>query len=364
MVEAIQETGTETKIIITCRYDFDSDLLEFFYKQGLEPLKKAELTKKLNRLEYFSSDKLSEDIRDRALNLADGNPRLLEFLNSEILARKDAEVKLTELQQNPELWKDQIIHEELYQLIDEPLQQILSYCLVYELWGKQENESGEKWQEIFRLLFADKDNPDRFRQGFSQMLKVQYNEEADKALELELRRLKDELPAENLCCQLEGYLRQGEWRKADEETAWIFYFVMVKQGYKDWYELCQYFPSMTLNEIDQLWVNYSQGNFGFSIQKQICENMEKNSEQDLDSWEEVGKQIGWYGVNDWKIYSSLFFSIKTPKGNLPALFASRAWIHSCGFSLYLPHASESQRGSRAHLCHVIFSRINNLTYGV
>ena len=77
LVEAIQETGTNNRIIITCRYDFDSDLLEYFYKQGLQPLKGSELAKKLNRLENFQSDKLPQYLRERALNLADGNPRLL-----------------------------------------------------------------------------------------------------------------------------------------------------------------------------------------------------------------------------------------------------------------------------------------------
>ena len=98
LVEAIQETGSEHRIIITCRFEFDSDLLNFFFSQGLEPLRKAELTKKLNRLEHFSSDNLSKELRERALNLADGNPRLLEFLNNDVLGKEDVEAKLTELE--------------------------------------------------------------------------------------------------------------------------------------------------------------------------------------------------------------------------------------------------------------------------
>ncbi len=65
-----------------------------------------------------------------ALNLADGNPRLLEFLNNDILGREDAEAKLAELENSPDLWKDKIIWQELYQLIDQPLQQVLSHCLI------------------------------------------------------------------------------------------------------------------------------------------------------------------------------------------------------------------------------------------
>ncbi len=398
LVETIQETGTDNKIIITCRYEFDSDLLEFFFSQGLEPFRKAELTKKLNRLEYFSSDKLSEDLRNRALNLADGNPRLLEFLNNEILCEKDAEGKLTKLEQSPELWKDKIIWEELYQLIDEQLQQVLSYCLVYELrvpmvaleavcdslpnyqqklqrgldlgliemspepeesnrvyrisrilphiiptirlseapdvyslyrkahqklhqlWGNKNNKSEERWREIFRLLFADKDNAARFRHGFSQMLTVQFNEEGDRALESELRQLKDELLKEdNFYDQLEECLRQQDWSQADEETAWLFYLVMVLQGYEDWQELCQNFPNDTIKEIDRLWVEYSRGRFGFSIQKRVWESVGGSKDADYETWVKFGTQIGWYGLNDWIDYNALPFSLEATQGNLPIL---------------------------------------------
>jgi hypothetical protein len=133
LVMAIIETGTQHRIIITCRYEFKSDLLDYFYKQGLEPLRKAELAKKLNRLDKFNSDNLSEEIKKRALTLADGNPRLLEFLNDEVLVMDNVEARLTELEQHPEQWKDRIIWEELYQQIDEPLQEALSNCLVYNI---------------------------------------------------------------------------------------------------------------------------------------------------------------------------------------------------------------------------------------
>ncbi|MGK7950778.1 MAG: GUN4 domain-containing protein [Xenococcaceae cyanobacterium] len=403
LVKAILETGTENKIIITCRYEFDSDLLEFFLPQGLESFKKAELTKKLNRLEHFCSDDLAENIRNRALDLANGNPRLLEFLNNEILGKEDTEAKLTELEQSPELWKDKIIWKELYQLIDEPLQEVLSHCLVYEipvpmaaleavcdslpkyqkqlqrgldlgliemspeprkenrvyrvsrilphiiptirlpeapkvnslyrnaheklheLWGHKKNRSEEKWREIFRLLFADKESPERFRQGFSQMLAVECNLEADRAFESELRQLKDELPEENFYSQLEDYLRQGDWRKADEETAWLFYLVMVQQGYEDWSELCTYFPNQILKEIDQLWVDYSQGHFGFSIQKRIWENVGGNPNPDYETWEKFCNQVEWYEENDSKEYKSLPFSIESLDGNLPALWITRRY---------------------------------------
>ncbi len=402
LVRAIQDTGTQNRIIITCRYKFDFNLLNSFFSQGLEAFQKAELTKKLNRLEHFSSDQLSQELRDQSLSLADGNPRLLEYLNDEVLGKPDAAAKLTELEQSPEQWKNKIIWPDLYKLIDEPLQQVLSHCLIYEipvpmealevvcaalpnyqqqlhrgrelgfieispdvqaenqvfrfsrilphiipnirlpeapevyslykkayeklhqLWGNKQNESPEKWQEIFRLLFADQENPERFRQGFYEMLAVQYNSEADQALESDLRQLKNELSTDNLCRQLEDYLRQQEWRKADEETAWIFYQVMVQQDYEDWSELCRNFPCETLKQIDQLWVDNSQGRFGFSIQKQIWESVGGHPDAKYEIYEKFCDKVEWRKEGEWLLYSNLTFNNNTtPEGYLPVLPLAR-----------------------------------------
>jgi hypothetical protein len=429
LIWAILRTGTEHRVIITCRYIFNSELLYHFHEQGLEPLREAELSKKLSRLEHFNSQKIAEDLRERALDLADGNPRLLEFLNDEVLGEQDAETKLDELEQSPEHWKNKVIWEELYQLVDEPLQQVISHCLSYEipvpmtalevvceslpiyqqqllrgrklgllevshesqeenrvyrvsrilpnvfpriqlpeapdvylLYKKARNkllelqklnEASDRWQEIFRLLFADKENPERFRQAFSEMLEYQIpesqsNELANSALELELRKRKDELFEEDLYSQLEDYLSRKEWKKADEETAWLFYVVMVQQNYKNWSELCQTFPSKTLNRINQLWLNYSEEKFGFSVQKRIWESvggksdpvgldieayanriLEKTNEKpDVDhtAWDKFGKQVGWYVANAWREYNDLPFSTQSPAGNLPALVFTRTFL--------------------------------------
>jgi CHAT domain-containing protein len=404
LVWAIEETNYYHRIIITCRYEFDSDLLHSFYPlSNLESFKfkEADLQKKLRRLENFNSDKIDESYIERALKLADGNPRLLEWLNDEVLSADDINTQLTKYENSPEGWKEKVIWELENQpklQLDEDIEKIVSRCLIYEipvplsalevvcesisgyqqllkrarelglievshepeklsyvsrihprinpnirlpeppdvyslyrkahdklheLWGNEENRSEEKWREIFRLLFADKGNPLRFRQGFSEMLAVQDNPPADRALESELRRLKDELPEDNLCYQLEDYLRQGKWREADEETAWLFYLVMVQQGYEDWLELCENFPSEILNEIDQLWVDNSQGHFGFSIQKRLWECVK--------SWEELGKQVGWRamisGREEWerfqREYNSLPFSTGSPPAYLPALYLGR-----------------------------------------
>ena len=101
--------------------------------QGLDGFRKLDLQKKLNRLEHFKFDKIDKTLIERALILADGNPRLLEFINDEVLSQPNLEKKLNQLETHPEDWKGKIIWSELYEQIDKPLENILSYCLVFEI---------------------------------------------------------------------------------------------------------------------------------------------------------------------------------------------------------------------------------------
>jgi|GEM_PF-653611 len=389
LILAVQETGTSNRILITCRYDFHSDLLSFFYKQGLDRFSQTVLTKKLNRLKNFDSDKISESLRERALILADGNPRLLEHID-DILGNPNFETKLTELEQNPGLWKEKVIWDELYPLIDEPLQKILSHCLVYEipvpmaalesvceslpnykqqlkrgtdlalidvssetrednrvyrvsrilthiilsiklpegtevyslyqkaseklyqLWGVKENPSQEQWQEIFRLKFANKENSERFREGFYQMLAVQmlaveYNSVVYQAFESELRKVTSNFVGVELC-KLENYLKQQQWKEADKETAWIFYQVMVKENHENFDKLLKNFPCEILREIDRLWLDNSTNKFGISRQSQIykswLDNSTKNNINKFDISLEMRTYLNSRGIatyEDWRI---------------------------------------------------------------
>ncbi|MEH2282341.1 MAG: GUN4 domain-containing protein [Nostoc sp.] len=70
--------------------------------------------------------------------------------------------------------------------------------------------------------------------------------------------------------QLAYYLAAGKWKEADEETDRLMLQVAgrEKQGYLDLDDIRQ-FPCKDLRTIDQLWVQYSNGHFGFSVQKEI-----------------------------------------------------------------------------------------------
>lgn len=432
LVWAIQEADSRHRIIVTCRYDFESDLLNFFYKQPLEAFRKSELRKKLNRLEAFNSEKIDKNLIEKALRLADGNPRLLEWLNDEVLSKEDADSRLSELEASPDDWKGRIIWEELYEQIDSPLERILSHCLVFEipvpwpaleavcesisgyreqlgralklglievspepdesqrvyrvsrilpyimpsirlpelsevfytlyrkalemlykLWGNSANKSEDKWREIFRLAFADRENSARFRQGFAWMLEVQFNAEAERAYELELRKVIDQLLDKDLCCQLKDWLQQKKWIKADEETTWIFYQMMVIHKYQDWEKLLEQFPSQTLNEIDQLWVKYSEGHFGFSRQKSIWANVGGSLNNDYANFQNFISQVGWPGIGAERYpFGSKDIDLCSPKdlkkGIFPCQYITRNGRGS-GFYLHMWSNYKYSLGMKRHM---------------
>ncbi|WP_193200668.1 CHAT domain-containing protein [Nostoc sp. MG11] len=403
LVWAIKENNADHRIIITCRYGFESDLDESFYKQPLESFCTSDLQKKLSRLKAFNSEDIDRNLIEQAKTLADGNPRLLEWLNDEVLLGEDAETKLSQYEASSEGWKEKLIwfkeNTPKLQIDNKSVERIISHCLIFEipvprqaleavcesnkeqlspaielglievspepdeskrlyrvsrilpniipniqlpkppqvyslyqkaheilheLWGNQENKSEEQWQKIFRLKFANKENPERFRQGFSQMLAVQYNPEADKAFEGELRKVADDLVKDGLCIQLENYLQHKQWKEADEETAWIFYQVMVKEKHKDWSELLKNFPCETLREINQLWLQNSKDQFGISIQAEIYQSLGSPSYRD-DNWDIFGERVGWKQTSNsggWLSYGELINIIKNNEGMPPDVTSS------------------------------------------
>ncbi|MBD2494800.1 GUN4 domain-containing protein [Nostoc sp. FACHB-280] len=70
--------------------------------------------------------------------------------------------------------------------------------------------------------------------------------------------------------QLAYYLAAGMWKEADKETFKLMLKVagQEKQGYLELDDI-RNFPCEDLRIIDKLWVDYSNGRFGFSVQKEI-----------------------------------------------------------------------------------------------
>ena len=69
--------------------------------------------------------------------------------------------------------------------------------------------------------------------------------------------------------ELEQYLHQKMWQKADEQTIKMMLNVTKNQGNSLAIAEIRDFPLAELNLLDQLWLYYSNNHFGFSCQRQI-----------------------------------------------------------------------------------------------
>jgi tetratricopeptide (TPR) repeat protein len=146
LVWAIGETYARHRLILTCRYDFESALLQEFYKQPLEGLRGADLRKKCSRLSaFYAKSQVDEALQLQARRLADGNPRLLEWLDKVLLnlAPTQSPLKrgeqntvaetLARLEADPVELREQVLAEALLEQMDQPLEEMLRRGLVFEL---------------------------------------------------------------------------------------------------------------------------------------------------------------------------------------------------------------------------------------
>jgi serine/threonine-protein kinase len=118
--------------------------------------------------------------------------------------------------------------------------------------------------------------------------------------------------------QLEQLLKAGSWKKADEETANKMCEV-AGRTHEGWLreEDIDNFPCEDLRTIDQLWVKYSNGRFGFSVQKRIYKSLGGTRSYDIKVWQAFGDQVGWRVGGSWLYYKDLKFNQTAPVGHLP-----------------------------------------------
>jgi hypothetical protein len=134
--------------------------------------------------------------------------------------------------------------------------------------------------------------------------------------------------------KLRDLLKAGKWKEADEETLRVMLAVAKreKEGYLT-VEDIDNFPCADLRTIDQLWVKYSNGRFGFSVQKRIYQGLYgmiwykakqeriylglDRNEYDRKIWDDFGDKVGWRKGGSWLNYKNITFDKKAPEGHLP-----------------------------------------------
>jgi hypothetical protein len=73
----------------------------------------------------------------------------------------------------------------------------------------------------------------------------------------------------------------------------------------------QEFPLIDIQTIDRLWLIYSEGKFGFSVQRRLWLSLGKN-------WERLWPRLGWKEENLWTRYPNGFtWDLSAPDGHLP-----------------------------------------------
>ncbi len=124
--------------------------------------------------------------------------------------------------------------------------------------------------------------------------------------------------------RLEELLQLQQWREADKETAEVLLAVLKQVSWWD-VELSdiEHCASEDLAKIDQLWMEYSQGHFGFSVQWQILTQLGGKAPYNRNQIELLGYKLGWLKRKQEIDYQNLTFDLSAPPGHLPRCY--RLW---------------------------------------
>ena len=199
--------------------------------------------------------------------------------------------------------------------------------LLYEHFDRSD-EFADSWSRLM-LLYVCMVNPTKLirealRQERSDLANQMYQETTkaidDPSLKLELEGGLKQVVQNAKYVKLQSLLKSGEWREADQETYRVMIQVCGKeegQGFNR--QDLETFPCEDLLTIDRLWVEASNGHFGFSVQKKIWEECGSPMKYN-DDYKKFMEKVGWRSGDDFVSYSDLKFSPSLSlRGELPAL---------------------------------------------
>jgi GUN4-like len=118
--------------------------------------------------------------------------------------------------------------------------------------------------------------------------------------------------------KLEEFLKNQQWKEADDETYRLMITTVGKEeGQLFEREELRNFPCEDLLSIDRLWVKYSKGQFGFSVQKELY--LRCGGIADGRYHEKAWKHF--CNINRWMLeeghWMAITFDTSSPEGHLP-----------------------------------------------
>ena len=157
--------------------------------------------------------------------------------------------------------------------------------------------------------------------GKSNIVSVTIYESTSEEVGIPLQTYLNATSTPSRYARLETLLKAQDFRAADRETDKVILAVANREGWLS-KEDAEKFPCKELRSIDQLWLKYSRGKFGISVQQQIYQSLGGTKEYNRDVWRSMGDRVGWRQRGQWLSYRDLNFSQTAPSGHLPyAYFA-------------------------------------------
>jgi hypothetical protein len=137
---------------------------------------------------------------------------------------------------------------------------------------------------------------------------------------------------------LHDLLEAGKWNEADKETVKVICSLMPDGDYT--YIDVDQIPPKDLKKINQLWVKFSNGRFGLSVQQSIWNKILKayNADEsrywiDDSAYNAFIDCVGWPRESDRIYHTDLEYSLKAPRGHLPAiLMFENRYYNYCYFN--------------------------------
>jgi len=88
------------------------------------------------------------------------------------------------------------------------------------------------------------------------------------------------------------------------------------------------FPCDDLRILDQLWVQFSGGRFGFSVQRNIYVEVGGNLDERYDqkAFDKFSERVKWSEGGKGLGYNKLTFGLMGAQGHLPAFWLNWLWV--------------------------------------